>query len=383
MADRIVCLLRIPSASPSRLLRHVAPVALAAALAACASHAPRISATQEAAQYVAHARNDYQPPGPPDDPWGPFIAEAAARYDVPPLWIRQVMHQESGGNLYLDGRLITSSAGAMGLMQVMPETYDELRQRYGLGNDPFDPHDNIMAGTAYLRELYDLYGSPGFLAAYNAGPHRLDDYLTRNRPLPAETRHYVANIAPYIAGASPQRLSPATNVAMLQIPADIPPGPRYPRRQQAPTALAAGVRQRSGWSPGEVQVAALVPPPPPPPPPVPTTFATAPVHAKHGFSLIPHAYADVLPVHATSGGSGGWAIQVGAFNSAAMARSAAVAARVRAHDLLAAGQPTVGSVKTARGAVLYRARLVGLSRDSALGACQRLGHCIVVSPDAI
>ena len=88
----------------------------------------------------------------------------------------------------------------MGLMQVMPETYDELRARYSLGDDPFDPHDNILAGAAYLREMYDIYGSPGFLAAYNAGPHRLDDYLSNNRPLPDETRRYVAMIGPNIVG---------------------------------------------------------------------------------------------------------------------------------------------------------------------------------------
>ena len=109
----------------------------------------------------------------------------------------------SGGNEYQNGELITSSAGAMGLMQVMPETYDELRERYSLGGDPFDPHDNILAGTAYLREMYDIYGSPGFLAAYNAGPRRLDDYLSNNRPLPDETRRYVAMIGPNIVGVYP------------------------------------------------------------------------------------------------------------------------------------------------------------------------------------
>jgi soluble lytic murein transglycosylase-like protein len=50
----------------------------------------------------------------------------------------------------------------------MPETWAELRLRYGLGADPYDPHDNITAGTAYLRELHDRYGERGVLAAYNA-----------------------------------------------------------------------------------------------------------------------------------------------------------------------------------------------------------------------
>ena len=107
------------------------------------------------------------------------------------------MRQESGGRLYeRDGSLITSSAGAMGLMQVMPRTYDMLRRRYGLGGDPYEPRDNILAGTAYIREMYDRYGSPAFLAAYNAGPDRLEAYLSGGNPLPDETVNYLASVAP-------------------------------------------------------------------------------------------------------------------------------------------------------------------------------------------
>ncbi len=167
---------------------------------------------------LAHARGNYRPPGPPEDPWGPYIREAGKRFDVPDLWIRSVMRVESGGNEYLNGQLITSGAGAMGLMQVMPETYGELRDRYSLGDDPFDPHDNILAGAAYLREMYDIYGSPGFLAAYNAGPRRLDDYLSNNRPLPDETRRYVAMIGPNIVGVYPISRSPAEDYAMNALP---------------------------------------------------------------------------------------------------------------------------------------------------------------------
>ena len=91
----------------------------------------------------------------------------------------------------------------MGLMQVMPGTYDELSRRYTLGGDPYEPHDNIMAGTAYIREMYDRYGAPGFLAAYNAGPYRLEDYLGGNGSLPDETVNYVASIAPRLGGNVP------------------------------------------------------------------------------------------------------------------------------------------------------------------------------------
>ena len=178
-------------------------------LAACAGtpDRPDIPVAQEAAQYRSHARSYYAPPGPPDDPWGPYIDEASKRFDVPDAWIRAVMHQESGGHQYVAGTLTTSPVGAMGLMQLMAPTYDDMRQQYNLGDDAFEPHDNIMAGTAYVRQMYDIYGSPGFLAAYNTGPGRLDDFLTRNRPLPRETRQYVSIIGPQIAGIWPTNRS--------------------------------------------------------------------------------------------------------------------------------------------------------------------------------
>ena len=88
----------------------------------------------------------------------------------------------------------------MGLMQVMPETWGDLRVRHRLGSDPYDPHDNIIAGAAYIRLLYDRYGSPGWIAAYNAGPGRYEASL-RGRPLPSETRAYVAAVAPNLDGS--------------------------------------------------------------------------------------------------------------------------------------------------------------------------------------
>jgi hypothetical protein len=127
------------------------------------------------------------------DPVATTVTEAAQRSGIPASWIRAVMQAESGG----DARAV-SPKGAMGLMQIMPETWATLRLRYGLGADPFDPHDNIIAGAAYLRELHDRYGSPGFLAAYNAGPARYEDHLATGQPLPAETRSYVALLAPMV-----------------------------------------------------------------------------------------------------------------------------------------------------------------------------------------
>ncbi|WP_245340607.1 lytic transglycosylase domain-containing protein [Mesorhizobium sp. WSM4313] len=131
---------------------------------------------------------------PADDPYATHIAEASHRFRIPQRWIRAVMHLESAR----DPRAV-SRKGAVGLMQIMPQTWAELRLRHQLGRDPFDPHDNILAGTAYLRELYDRYGSPGFLAAYNAGPERYEASL-RGRPLPAETRAYVAKLRPLSGG---------------------------------------------------------------------------------------------------------------------------------------------------------------------------------------
>jgi len=128
------------------------------------------------------------------DPYAAHIAEGAQRFGIPAAWIRAVMRVESANEV----RAI-SPKGAMGLMQIMPATWAELRARHALGSDPYDPRDNILAGAAYLRELHDRYGSPGFLAAYNAGPGRYEEHLA-GRPLPAETRAYVATLAPQIDG---------------------------------------------------------------------------------------------------------------------------------------------------------------------------------------
>ncbi|MDQ0302453.1 lytic transglycosylase domain-containing protein [Ancylobacter polymorphus] len=122
-----------------------------------------------------------------------FIDEAAQRFELPAVWIRAVLRAESGG----DPRAV-SHAGAMGLMQIMPATWDELRVHHGLGADPFDPRDNILAGAAHLRQLHDRYGSTrAMLAAYNAGPARYEASLA-GTPLPQETRTYIAALAPII-----------------------------------------------------------------------------------------------------------------------------------------------------------------------------------------
>jgi len=142
-----------------------------------------------------------------------FIAEASQRVGMPSAWITAVMRAESA----FDPRA-TSPKGVMGLMQLMPDTWAALRARLALGLDPYDPHDNILAGARYLRDLYDQFGATGFLAAYNAGPGRYLDFATRGRPLPEETRAYVASVASAIVRGP-------TGAAFVRTPAAGPSPP--------------------------------------------------------------------------------------------------------------------------------------------------------------
>ncbi len=346
-------------------------------------------------------RRFYPPPGPPSDPWRPYIQEAASRFRVPEQWVRAVMRQESGGR-----EQAVSSAGAMGLMQIIPSTYETLRSRYSLGSDPFDPHDNVLAGAAYIREMYDRYGAPGFLAAYNAGPQRLDQYLAGSSPLPDETVNYLSAITPnlgtavafsgplavYAAGQTGATPVSAPSVASLASGCD--PNAAYdPDRPCAPlerTAfVSAPVSQASlprppgqggcdpdaaydpdrpcGPSPGQgPSVSALYRPPPRMAPSLPTGGAAAPFQRPAG---------------------GAWAIQVGAFSTAALARAVAEGARSEAADLLHDAAVALPPTSPFGGSVLYRARLINLSAAAAASACQRLNQrqlpCVVVQPAGI
>ncbi len=120
-----------------------------------------------------------------------FVEEASQRFGVPASCIRAVMRIESGGQVHA-----LSPKGAMGLVQLTPQTWSAVRIRYGVGVDPHDSRDNFLAGSAYLRELWERYGAPGFLAAYNAGPARYKDHLATGRTLLAETRGYVTSLPP-------------------------------------------------------------------------------------------------------------------------------------------------------------------------------------------
>ncbi|MDZ5698684.1 lytic transglycosylase domain-containing protein [Chelativorans sp. M5D2P16] len=126
--------------------------------------------------------------------WQDHVSEASRRFGIPESWIYAVMEAESNGQTMLDGRPITSGAGAMGLMQVMPETWRDMRREHDLGADPHDPRDNILAGTAYLRAMYDRFGFPGLFAAYHAGPGRYQEHLQHGRSLPKETVSYLKGL---------------------------------------------------------------------------------------------------------------------------------------------------------------------------------------------
>jgi len=109
------------------------------------------------------------------------IQDASRRYAVSADLIRSVIRHESAGN---PGAV--SHKGAMGLMQLMPATARSLGVTCA-----FDPRQNIMGGTRYLREMRDRLGTwRSAIAAYNAGPARVES----GRRLPRETRHYVENV---------------------------------------------------------------------------------------------------------------------------------------------------------------------------------------------
>jgi hypothetical protein len=317
---------------------------------------------------------------------------------VPQQWIREVMRQESDGQ-----EQAVSSAGAMGLMQIMPDTFDELRKRYALGADPFEPHDNIMAGAAYIREMYDRYGAPGFLAAYNAGPYRLEGYLGGGDPLPDETVNYVASIAPRLGGNVPmtgplavyaqgggQAAAPFA-VASRAVDAcdqdaaydpDRPCAPAPALTAAAPVAVATagGCDSDAAYDPSRAcsHTAALD---------VPAAVASRSSLYHHAAPVAsasaPVATAPAALISATANG-GAWAIQVGAFSSQVHAREIANGVHEALADLLLTAQIELLPTSPFGGTVLYRARLGNLSANAANAACARLAAsqqpCIVIAP---
>lgn len=112
-----------------------------------------------------------------------LIKEAAARYQVDPRLVAAVAQTESGGN-----QEAVSPAGAVGVMQLMPET------AAGLGVNPYDKRQNIEGGAKYLRQMMDTFGGDvqKAVAAYNAGPQAVKEY--NGIPPYRETRDYVNKV---------------------------------------------------------------------------------------------------------------------------------------------------------------------------------------------
>jgi len=268
-------------------------------------------------------------------------------------------------------------------------TYGQMRARYGLGPDPYAPHDNIMAGTAYIGEMYAKYGSPGFLAAYNAGPGRLDSYLAGGTPLPHETVGYLASIGPRL-GDSTIPTGPLAHYASAEVSADTlnarSLAGTLPAPRSAPAVQLAAYQPSVAAPTGDlgVEMAARTPHP------IASSSlaAYAPVPAQPVRQAAPAAHvilaSATVALPPASFAGGGWTVQVGAFSTQAQAQAAAADAKGRAHGALDRAHPAVAAVARAGAATVYRAQLVGLSADAANDACGRLARehlaCLVVAP---
>jgi hypothetical protein len=173
--------------------------------------------------------------------WTPFIREASKRFGIAEDWIKAVMRMESGGHTKsAHGTPITSKTGAMGLMQLMPETWRDMQHEYRLGQNPYDPHDNVIAGAAYLRFLYEKFGFPKMFAAYNAGPATEAAHSAGLRELPNETRNYVRGIA-HILGSK----APVLEAAGANIPTVLP-GKLIPAERTMPESTMVSFTRPDG-----------------------------------------------------------------------------------------------------------------------------------------
>jgi hypothetical protein len=130
-----------------------------------------------------------------------IAADVAEAHDLPAAFFTNLIHQESG----FRPRAV-SPAGALGIAQFMPATASSRGLR-----DPFEPVAALNASGKFLSELFEQFGNLGLAAAaYNAGPKRVQDWLAKRGPLPAETRHYVLKITgrPAEAWTGPGKAAP-------------------------------------------------------------------------------------------------------------------------------------------------------------------------------
>ncbi len=172
------------------------------------------------------------------DRWRPLIQEASTRFGIPTSWIERVIRAESRGLTVLNDRPIRSRAGAMGLMQLMPATWTAMRARLSLGSNPDDPRDNILAGTLFLRLMYDRFGCPGLFGAYNAGPGAYAAFLAGRRHLPGETVAYLATVGRAVP-VDPPASQPATHPPLFIVRRDTAGDEQPPVAGEGPALLFA------------------------------------------------------------------------------------------------------------------------------------------------
>lgn len=322
-------------------------------------------------------KTSYNAPGSALNPWGPYIHEASDRFSVPQSWIRAVMQQESGGHQYINGHLTRSVHGAVGLMQIKPDTYAELAQRYHLGSDPYNPHDNIMAATGYIHELYERFGSPDFLGAYNCGPQCMENHRSRGAPLPGYARTYMAAITPHLNDPVPPSSLPVQSeptlapeqVAPVQVVQNTPqpygPASAPPMEDDTlpPPSAGADSPTPQGADTSDLQPASYQP----------DTY--------RAVSSAPLAGSGI--VWRPAGATGNAVIQIGAFSTPVRAMHAIALAR-QSSPALSHAQNRVEKVTPAGRAPVWRTRLAGLpagQTDTICSALRQQGlSCIAITP---
>lgn len=377
---------------------HFLPLLILLLLTACGGgpHYKSGGVSSRYSNYMPGHPKKWNPPGPPLDPWGPYINQSSQRFNVPDQWIRAIILQETRGYQYYNKRPVTSPHGAKGLMQIKSTTYKALAKRYSLGSDVYDPHDNIMAGTGYIRTLYNKYGAPGFVAAYHGGPGTLNAYLQHGKALPKSTKNYLISVTPHLGNAVPMSgpfASFGGIYARKNTRKPLPLEAYYTPKPYTPVQMVTTAQVIPAKSTKELkkfivkdneQAIASNKNNEPPIMIVPSNYKPSYSNASNTnkatkSSSVPSQARHQTPIIQTSPQSknyyistkGNWNIQVGAFSSPAQANHAISMAKQKAASLLVLANPTVESVRKS-GKTLYRAKLGGLSYATALQACNLL-----------
>ena len=155
------------------------------------------------------------------------------------------MARESGGRAFVDGRPSPARPGRSASCRSCRTPTRSCAGAMNSGQTSPTRRDNVLAGTAYVRELYEVLGSPGFLAAYNCGPGCYYQHLTRRRTLPAETRAYHTALAPLVGTGR----SPAAPTRSCRATPWSPPCPTCPRPARCGPRRRVGPGRRGPPSP--------------------------------------------------------------------------------------------------------------------------------------